>query len=144
MDSYLQVPIIGQFCANTRKESDNMKKHRLRFTVFIFFLASVVLITACEEAASNFTDRTIQNLEDDVGGAAERSRENATDKAGGEICGSNVAMILLFIGAPAFITLRRPASKIDARGNRKMRSPSNRKADSEKHEQEENDDGSGS
>ena len=104
-----------------------MKKHRLSLAVFVLFLASSALITACQETASRFTDRTIQNLEDNVGGAAERSRENATDRAGGEICASNVALILLFTGAPLFLALRRPGSTFDRRGKHRIFSLFNQK-----------------
>lgn len=116
-----------------------MKKHRLSLTVFILFLASSALITACEEAASNFTDRAIENLEEDVGGAAERSRERAADQAGGEICGSNVAIILLFTGTPAFFALRRPGSMIHRRGKQKILSLCNLRTGVEKRTKEEND-----
>jgi hypothetical protein len=84
-----------------------MNRHGQTFTLILLLLASVVLITSCQEAASNFTDRAIQNMEDEVGGAADRSRQRASDQSGGEICGSNVAMVLLFIGTPSLMLLRR-------------------------------------
>lgn len=117
-----------------------MKKHRLSLTVFVLFLASISLVTACEEAASNFTNRTIQNLEDDVGGAAERSSERAGDQAGGAICGSNITLILLFTGVPAFFALLRPGSSNDRRGQHRILSLSNQKIRAEKRQKEENND----
>lgn len=115
-----------------------MKKHRPGLTVFILFLTSIFLITACEEAASNFTDRAIENLEEDVGGAAERSRDSAADQAGGAICGSNLALILLFTGAPAFFALRHPDSAIDRKGKRRISALCNQKTGAEKRQKEEN------
>ena len=85
-----------------------MNRHGQTLMLFFLLLAFVVLITSCQEAASNFTDRAIQNMEDEVGGAADRSRQRASDQSGGEICGSNAAMVLLLTGMPALLLLRRP------------------------------------
>jgi predicted small secreted protein len=117
-----------------------MKKHRLSLAVFVLFLASSALITACQETASRFTDRTIQNLEDEVGGAAERSSERAADQAGGAICGSNLALILLFAGAPAFFVLRRPGSTFHRRGKHRISSLFNQKIREGKRQKEEKND----
>jgi uncharacterized BrkB/YihY/UPF0761 family membrane protein len=115
-----------------------MKMHRLSLTVFVLFLASTALITACQETASRFTDRTIQNLEDEVGGAAERSSERAADQAGGAICGSNGALILLFAGAPAFFALRRTGSSVGTRAKHRIFSLFNQNIRAEKRQKEEN------
>ncbi|HET6443063.1 MAG TPA: hypothetical protein VFI27_00665 [candidate division Zixibacteria bacterium] len=97
-----------------------MNKHRQTLTLIFVLLASVVLITSCQEAASNFTDRAIENMEDEVGGAADRSRQRASDQAGGEICGSNVAMVLLFVGTPALLLLRRPGLNSERKWTRRI------------------------
>jgi hypothetical protein len=121
-----------------QKEWMNMNKHRLSLTVFVLFLSFGVLLTSCQETASRFTDRTIQNLEDEVGGAAEQSRENASDQAGGEICGSNVAAILLFTSAPAFFAWRRPGPSIGGRRKNGILSLFIQKIRTEKRQKKEN------
>jgi hypothetical protein len=116
-----------------------MNKHRLSLTLLLFFITSAAAITACEEAASRFTDRTINNLENEVGGAAERSQDRAADQAGGAICGSNAALIAIFVGMPTFIVLRKSAPTFDPRGKRRQLAQSSRIVNSEKRKKEEDD-----
>lgn len=82
-----------------------MRRIGSKVNLALLMLALAFLTAACEETASRFTDRTIENLEEEVGGAAERSRQQAADKAGGGICGSTLAAPLGIVAFPALISL---------------------------------------
>ena len=66
-----------------------MRSNGYRIIFVLLVLITAFLVSACEETAARLTDRTIENLEEEVGGAAERARQQAADKAGGGICGSD-------------------------------------------------------
>ncbi len=59
--------------------------------ILVSLLASMVVVTACEQSASNFTDNMINNMEEEVGGAAERSSQNAGQQADTNIPGGRHA-----------------------------------------------------
>ena len=72
-----------------------MKRLRWISVMMSISLFIVLLNSACQETASNLTDRALSNLEQEVGGAAEQASQNAGDKAGGEICGAPLAVLVL-------------------------------------------------
>ncbi len=92
-----------------------MKNQRRYITLLVLVLITLVLVTACQETASRFTDNMIENMEDEVGGAAERSSQRAGDQAGGAICGSPMALALLFLGTPAILLVRKNRTRITKR-----------------------------
>jgi len=92
-----------------------MKNQKRNVTLLILLLISLVLVTACQETASRFTDSMIENMEDEVGGAAERSSQRAGDQAGGAICGSPMVLALLLLGTPAILLVRKNNTRFTKR-----------------------------
>ena len=84
-----------------------------RKTILLLVLLCIVAaaLSACEQTASNLTDRAINNLENEVGGAAERASENAGDQAGGLVCGAPLAMLFLPLTIFASASFRRRSKR---------------------------------
>ncbi len=89
----------------SEKQKSNTRYVTVSFILLL--LAGTLLISACEETAGRITNRTIENLEKEVGGAAEQSQQRASEKAGGAICGSAYALPLIIVGMPVALTLWR-------------------------------------
>ncbi len=109
--------------------SEKQKSNTRYVTVsLILLLAGSLLISACEETAGRITNRTIENLENEVGGAAEQSQQRASEKAGGAICGSAYALPLIIVGIPVALTLWR------SNGSKKNRGVSRRETKNSPHQ----------
>lgn len=98
--------------------------------ILVLLLSSMAAVTACEQSASNFTDNMINNMEEEVGGAAERSSQNAGQQAGGQICGAPLALVFLPFSASIFLVIRRGESSVSRRNTRNG-SQSNSQKDSQ-------------
>ena len=98
--------------------SENQKPNTRYVTVslILLLLAGSLLISACEETAGRITNRTIENLEKEVGGAAEQSQQRASEKAGGAICGSAFALPLIMMGLPVGLTYWRATGSKESAG----------------------------
>ncbi|MFN2190302.1 MAG: hypothetical protein ACK2T3_16190 [Candidatus Promineifilaceae bacterium] len=72
-----------------------MDKTRSIALLIILFCAAVLVLSACQQTASNLTNRTINNLENEVGGAAERASQNAGGQSGGLVCGAPLATLVI-------------------------------------------------
>jgi len=95
-----------------------MKIRWRSIALLVLLLASMAVVTACEQTASNLTDNMIRNMEEEVGGAAERSSQNAGEQAGGQICGAPLAMVFLPLSASIFLVVRRGEPIIKRRKTR--------------------------
>jgi hypothetical protein len=100
----------------------------LTTSLILLLLAGSLLISACEETAGRITNRTLKNLEEEVGGAAEQSQQRASEKAGGAICGSAYALPLIMVGLPVVLTLWR------ANGSKENKRLSRRETKSSPHQ----------
>lgn len=83
-----------------------MKKVSFILVLLVFLFTIALLTTGCEEAASRFTNRAIDNLESEVGGAAQRAQDRASEKARGAICGSTGVLALFLTSLPLVILIR--------------------------------------
>ncbi len=110
----------------SEKQKSNTRYVTVSFIMLL--LAGSLLISACEETAGRITNRTIENLEKEVGGAAEQSQQRASEKAGGAICGSAYALPLIIVGMPVALTLWR------SNGSKKNMRLSRREAKSGPHQ----------
>lgn len=95
-----------------------MKIRWRNIALLVLLVASMALVTGCEQTASNLTDNMIRNMEEEVGGAAERSSQNAGEQAGGQICGAPLAMAFLPVSASVILVIHRRAPSVKQRKTR--------------------------
>ena len=84
-----------------------MKPARKIILIFILICLALGTLSACQQTASNLTDRAINNLENEVGGAAERSSQKAGDQAGGLVCGAPLTALFLPLAVLAAASSKR-------------------------------------